>query len=427
MKSVNRNLLLLGFSLIVVMLGYGLVIPLMPFYIDKLGASGKQLGLLTATYSVMQFLFAPFWGAVSDRIGRKPVLMLGILGNGLFLLLFGLASELWMLFLARALAGILASATSPATMAYISDSTSRQDRSGAMGKLGAAMGLGVILGPGLGGWLAGVSLATPFYVAAGLSLLSLLLIAVLLPESHPAEPRSQKGLKLAAFRTADLRSALLSPIGVLLFLAFLLSFGMTSFEGIFGLYALNKFDYGPQEVGTIMVVIGLVSAAVQALLTGPLTKRWGEAVVIRASLLGVSVGFLVMLLARTFPTVLLTTGLFVFAVALLRPAVTALISKQTTGGQGAAMGLANSFSSLGRMAGPVWAGFLFDLNYNLPFVSGAVILLAGFLVSLRWVKQEPSVPAPAQPPERWAKVSSHDGRRSPLMMGEGLLTEPPLT
>ena len=407
-RSINRNLLLLGFTLIVVMLGYGLVIPLMPFYIDKLGASGKQLGLLTATYSVMQFLFAPLWGSLSDRIGRKPVLMLGILGNGLFLLLFGLASELWMLFLARALAGILASATSPATMAYISDSTSRQARSGAMGKLGAAMGLGMILGPGLGGWLAGFSLAMPFYVATGLSLLSLLLIAVLLPESHatewgsgsshPAEPRSRKGLKPAAFRFGDLRNALLSPIGILLFLAFLLSFGMTSFEGIFGLYALNKFDYGPQEVGTIMVVVGLVSAAVQALLTGPLTKRWGEAAVIRASLLGVSAGFLVMLLARTFPAVLLTTGLFVLAVALLRPAVTALISKQTTGGQGAAMGLANSFSSLGRMAGPIWAGFLFDLNYNLPFVSGAVILLAGFVVSLRWVRQEPAVPAPAQAP-----------------------------
>jgi DHA1 family multidrug resistance protein-like MFS transporter len=146
-----------------------------------------------------------------------------------------------------------------------------------------------------------------------------------------------------------------------------------------------------------MVAIGLVSAAVQALLTGPLTRRWGEAVVIRVSPLDVSAGFLVMLLARTFPTVLLTTGLFILAVALLRPAVTALISKQTTGGQGAAMGLANSTSSLGRMVGPIWAGFLFDLNYNLPFVSGAAILFAGFVVSLRWVKQDPAVTAPAQP------------------------------
>jgi DHA1 family multidrug resistance protein-like MFS transporter len=171
-------------------------------------------------------------------------------------------------------------------------------------------------------------------------------------------------------------------------MAFLLSFGLTSFEGIFGLYALNKFQYGPQEVGTIMAVIGIVSAGAQGLLTGPLTRRWGEAVVIRASLLAASAGFLIMLLARTFPTVLLTTGSFVLAVALLRPAVTALISKQTTSGQGAAMGLANSFSSLGRMAGPIWAGFLFDANYNYPFVSGAIILSAGFLISLRWVSQK---------------------------------------
>lgn len=398
MKTINRNLALLAFSLIVVMLGFGLVIPLMPFYIDKLGASGKQLGLLTATYSVMQFIFAPIWGSVSDRYGRKPVLMIGILGNGLFLLMFGLATELWMLFLARSLAGVLSSATFPSTMAYISDSTSERERSGGMGKLGAAMGLGVILGPGLGGWLAGVSLATPFYVATGLSMLSLLLIAVLLPESLPPSAR-QRPAEQATGRPgivqhgrlwlARIQHALWSPIGVLLLMAFLLSFGLTSFEGIFGLYALNKFEYGPQEVGTIMAVIGIVSAGAQGLLTGPLTRRWGETVVIRASLLAASTGFLIMLLARTFPTVLLTTGFFVLAVALLRPAVTALISKQTTGGQGAAMGLANSFSSLGRMVGPVWAGFLFDVNYNYPFVSGAIILFAGFLISLRWLSQEP--------------------------------------
>jgi DHA1 family multidrug resistance protein-like MFS transporter len=403
MRTINKNLALLAFSLVVVMLGFGLVIPLMPFYIDKLGASGKQLGLLTATYSVMQFIFAPIWGGISDRIGRKPVLMIGILGNGLFLLLFGLATELWMLFLARSLAGVLSSATFPSTMAFISDSTSERDRGGGMGKLGAAMGLGVILGPGLGGWLAGISLATPFFVATGLSLLSLLLIAVLLPESLPPTARQPERWKMQAVRLGRLRHALLSPIGVLLFMAFLLSFGMTSYEGIFGLYALQKFDYGPQQVGTILVVTGIVSAAAQGLLTGPLTRRWGEAVVIRASLLATSAGFLIMLLASSFPSVLLTTGFFILAVALLRPAVTALLSKQTTGGQGAAMGLANSFSSLGRMIGPVWAGFLFDVNYHYPFVSGALILLAGFLISLRWVTQETRV-ATRQPPTQGSKT-----------------------
>ncbi len=147
----RRNILILAFTMIVIMLGFGMVMPIMPFYIDMLGASGRELGWLIALYSVMQLIFAPIWGSVSDRVGRKPILLLGILGYAVFLLLFGLATKLWMLFLARTLAGILSSATYPTMMAYVSDSTPEAERGGDMGKLGAAMGLGVILGPGLGG------------------------------------------------------------------------------------------------------------------------------------------------------------------------------------------------------------------------------------------------------------------------------------
>jgi DHA1 family multidrug resistance protein-like MFS transporter len=389
MKTSNRkNLVMLAFTLVVVMLGFGMVIPLMPFYIEKLGASGKQLGLLIAVYSIMQFIFAPIWGDVSDRIGRKPVLMLGILGNGLFLLLFGLATQLWMLFVARTLAGILSSATHPSTMAYISDSTSEDERGGGMGQLGAAMGLGVILGPGLGGWLAGNSLATPFFVAAGLSLVSLVLIFLLLPESLPPEAREQPEGKVQTVQIRRLWQALFSPIGVLLGMAFLVSFGLTNFEGIFGLYALEKFNYGPQRVGTIMVVVGLVSALTQGLLTGPLTKHWGEAVVIKLSLLASSIGFVVMLLATTYATVLLTTGFFILTVACLRPAVTSLIYKQATLGQGVVMGLNNAFMSLGRIVGPIWAGYIFDIKFDYPFMSGSLILFIGFMISLVWVSQD---------------------------------------
>ena len=291
METTNRkNLMILAFTLVVVMLGFGMVIPLVPFYIEKLGASGKQLGWLIASYSLLRLIFAPIWGSVSDRMGRKPVLMVGILGNGLFLLLFGLATELWMLFVARGMAGILSSATHPAIMAYISDSTPEDERSGGMGKLGAAMGLGIILGPGLGGWLAVESLATPFFIAAGLSLVSFLLILLLLPESLPATAHQKSVEKVRVVQVRELWQALYSPIGILLFMAFLVSFGMTNFEGIFGLYALEKFGYDPQRVGTIMVVMGIVTAVVQGGLTGPLTKKWGETAVIKASLLASSVG-----------------------------------------------------------------------------------------------------------------------------------------
>lgn len=389
----RRNIFILAFTMIVIMLGFGMVMPIMPFYIDMLGASASDLGWLIAIYSVMQLIFAPIWGSVSDRVGRKPILLLGISGYAIFLLLFGMATQLWMLFLARSLAGILSSATQPTMMAYVSDSSPEDERGGDMGKLGAAMGLGVILGPGLGGWLAGDSLSTPFFIAAGLSVLSLLLVWLFVPESLSPEAREQTQLSTVSLR--GLWHALSSPIGILLVMAFLVSFGMTSFEGIFGLYALQKFGYGPEQVGTIMVIIGLVAAFGQGVMTGPLTKRWGETAVIKGSLLASVGGFLIMLPAQTYATVLLTTGLFILSVTMLRPAVASLLSKQAGVGQGVAMGLNNSFMSLGRIVGPVWAGYLFDVNYNLPYLSGAVVMFVGFLVSLAKVKQVPNAPAKA--------------------------------
>jgi DHA1 family multidrug resistance protein-like MFS transporter len=387
MEKNARKIAILSFALVVVMLGYGMVIPIFPFYIEKLGASGSHYGLLVATYALMEFLFGPLWGSLSDRTGRKPILVLGVLGNGLTLLLFGLSTRLWMLFVARALAGVLSSATVPAALAYISDTTSEHDRGGGMGFLGAAMGLGVILGPGLGGWLAATSLSTPFYVAAGLSLVAVLLVASLLRESLPAGARQQAEGKVQTVQFGRLWRALWSPIGILLFMLFLVSFGLINFESIFGLYAAQKFGYGPERVGTILMVIGVVSTVGKATLIGPLARWWGEARIIKVSLFASSVGFVVLLLANTYPTILLATGLFILSKTLLRTAVLSLISKRTTVGHGAAMGLGNSFISLGRIAGPIWAGAVFDVNVNYPYLSGALIMFVGFLVGLARVSQ----------------------------------------
>jgi len=169
-------------------------------------------------------------------------------------------------------------------------------------------------------------------------------------------------------------------------MAFLASFGLANFEAVFGLYALEKFSYGPERVGVILAVVGLVST-VGKVFTGALTRRWGDASVIKTSLFAGSIGFLVLLLANTYLTILLATGFFILSKTFLRPAVFSLTSKRATVGQGAAMGLSNSFMSLGRIVGPLWAGFVFDVNFDYPYLSGAAILFIGFLVSLIWVTQ----------------------------------------
>jgi len=275
-------------------------------------------------------------------------------------------------------------------MAYIGDSTSEDDRGGGMGVVGAAMGMGMVIGPGLGGWLAGTSLATPFFFAAALSLVALILILIALPESLPQEKRATIEGKIQGPQFRQMWSALLSPIGILLLMAFVLSFGLTNFESVFGLFSLERHGYGPQRVGTVLTVIGTASALMQGLLTGPLTKRWGDVLLLRLSLIGSAIGFLLMLWAESYVAVLLTVLVFVLSNSLLRPVVSSLTSKRYRQGQGIAMGLNNAFMSLGRIAGPIWAGSLFDVNFNYPYVSGSIVMLFGFLISLIWLSKEPS-------------------------------------
>ncbi len=392
LKSNRSNIVILAFTLVVVMLGYGMVIPIIPFYVEEMGAGGTELGLLVASYALMRLIFGPMWGSLSDRLGRKPVLMIGVFGYAVTMFFFGLATQLWMLFVARIISGLLSSATSPTTLAYIGDSTSDEERAGGMGILGAAVGLGTILGPGLGGWLSGDSLARPFFLAAALSLVAAILIYLLLPESLPAEKRRPLNLSLSGFSlreagvsklpAKELRAVLTSPIGGLLLLAFLVTGGVTTFYGIFGLYVLERFGYGPAEVGTTLMVMGLVSAVAQGALCGPLTRRWGELWVIRAGLGLGAASFLLIMLADSFSWLLITTSSFFLVTSLLMPVLTALTSRWTTMEQGLTMGLSNSAMSLGRIAGPLWGGFTFDLNIHYPFWGGAAMLLAGFLASL---------------------------------------------
>jgi len=386
MNTSKRNLYILTFVLFVVMLGYGIIIPIFPFYIEEMGAGGTELGLLTASYAVMRLIFGPVWGGLSDRYGRKPILLIGILGYVITMVWFGLADTLWMLFAARILSGVLSSATAPTTMAYIGDSAPEDERGGGMGLLGAAGGVGTIIGPAMGGFLGTESLSRPFFAAAGMAALSLILAIIFLPESHPAKEGPKE--KEAIINLGSWWEAIRSPIGNLFVLTFISTCGLMIFANVFGLYGLERFGYGPEQVGIIMMVLGLVSALTQAFLAGPTTKRWGDAAVLKTGLLATGISFGLMALADTFTTVLLTTAFFAMAVSIQSPALLSLTSRRATVPQGVAMGLSNSFVSLGRIAGPILGGVVLDVDLILPYLSGGAIMLLAFLASLAWVKDE---------------------------------------
>ena len=369
------------------MLGFGIIIPILPFYVEKFGGGGAEMGYLMAIFSIMQFIFSPIWGSLSDKYGRKPIILVGTFGNAISMILLGFSNSLWMLYASRGLAGILSSATLPTSMAFISDSTNERERGGGMGIIGAAMGLGMVLGPGIGGFMGQVSLSTPFFFAGAVSLIAMVLIWLFLPESLPGEKRDRT-LKLHGPQFAKMIEALSTPIGFLLILAFLHNFALTNFEGIFSMYAIMRYGYNEATVGLVLTFVGLVSAIAQGILTGPLTRRFGDVLVIRASLFASIFGFTSMLFANSLPMVILTSGFFVLSNSMLRPGVSSIISKRSPYPQGMAMGLNNSFMSLGRIFGPIWAGSVLDSNVLYPFSTGAIIMLIAFTASLIFLKTD---------------------------------------
>jgi len=404
-SSSSKNLYVLSFTLLVVMLGYGIAMPMLPFYIERFGVGGREFGWMMSTYSLMQLICAPLWGSASDRVGRKPILAVGVLGYGIAFLLFGLAQNFAALFIARVLSGVLSSATMPTAMAYISDNSRPDEKSQAMGQLGAMIGLGTILGPLLGGLLSGDSISLPFFAGSGLAFLSFLLVMLFLPGKQQL-PQATIEKKLGNEKDhLDPIMALLdekkgfmnilekswkimiSPAGILLGLIFIMSFGLANFQNMIGLFVLDKFAITSQQISLLWMVMGAALLVVQGFLTGPLARRLGELNLIRLGLIGGALGFLLVALAGDFIQTLLMLVLFVTSLGLIGPALNAHISRYGGEHQGALMGLNSAMSSLGKVLGPLLAGNLYDLNIHYPFYSGAITLVLGWLISLAGLRK----------------------------------------
>jgi multidrug resistance protein len=384
-SQAKRQLVLLFLTLLIVMVGFGIILPILPFFAQSMGASATHLGLLFACFSLMQFISSPLWGGYSDRIGRRPVLLLGLVGMALSFVLFGLAQSLWMLFAARILGGLLSSSVVPAAMAYVADSTRKEQRGRSMGLMGAAMGVGLVFGPALGGFLGALSPATPFFVAAGLTLLVAAFASFFLPESLqkrsiPAVP-SPLDRTSSASAFGDLFRAVRGSVGFLLILGFISNFAIASLFGTFALFAEAQFGFGEKEMGAVFVTLGLISALGQGFFVGRMIQRWTEERVIHIGLVVSGVGFLSLLLAYDLVSLMVCTAVLSLGTALLGPALSSLVSQRTPADQqGTIMGVLNSYGSLGRILGPLLGGVVFDvLGHSAPFV------ISGFLFLLTWL------------------------------------------
>lgn len=360
------------------LLGFGIIIPLLPFYAESFGASALQIGLLGTSFSLMQFLFSPIWGRWSDKIGRKPIILIGLLGSCLSYLALALASSLPLVFLARVVGGI-AGANIPTAQAYIADVTTPENRARGMGMVGAAFGLGFIFGPAIGGLLSRFGPETPMWFASALCLANLVAAWFLLPESRAANASTKSLGRMDAFRHAMGRPTLLLCLG----LFFLVTLAFSGFEATFAIFSEAKFGFNTSTIGFVFAFIGIVLALVQGVLVHKVVKVLGERRVIPLAIGSIALGIGLVPFAWNVPTLLGALGILALGMGFNNPSITAMVSKLSDpDDQGGMLGLASSLASLGRVVGPAWGGYLYDAyGMTTPYVSAAGLMFLACVIS----------------------------------------------
>ena len=379
----KRSLAILFMVVFIDLLGFGIVLPLLPFYASEYGASGTTVGVIVGIYSLMQFFFAPIWGRLSDRYGRRPIIMLSLSGSVLGYAIFAVAESVLVLLVARVVAGIAAANISTA-QAYVSDVTDARDRAKGMGIIGAAFGIGFIFGPIIGGLLSsfGSRMGIPGNMFPGIaaslfSLLALVTAIFFLGESRPEGLRPRTG-RPPQFDPATWSRMIgdrsLSRVFVALFLVIL---AFASMETSVVLHGEAAYDLRPKDLGFFFGLMGMIVAVIQGGLIGRLSNRFGERALVRGGTILLSIGFVIV------PFIQQEGWLFVAAILIATgqgvsyPSLTSLVSQLADPKErGSTLGVSSSLSSLARVAGPVLAGFLYDLLSAWgPFISAAMMTL----------------------------------------------------
>lgn len=397
------RLLTVFFVVLIDLIGFGIVLPLLPFYGSEFGATAITIGLLYSIFSFAQLIFSPIWGSLSDRIGRRPIMIISTLGSMVAYIIFGLAGSLGVLLFSRLLAGVMGGSISTA-QAYIADVTTTEERARGMGLIGAAFGIGFVLGPvlaaglinpafagffanlgyaDLAAWLEANKYALPGFFAAFLSFCSFLWVFFRLEETVDKErakslPKFKFGgvfTKSFWERLSDSKAKGTAFFGMLVFSAFILSFGQSNLYSAFPLFSEAILGMDAQQVSLQFFYIGIIAVVIQGGLIRPLTRKFAEEKIFLAGNILMAIGMVLIGLSTEVWMLTLFLGLMAVGHSLNLPTMNSLISKEADPAQvGTVMGTAQGLSGLGRTIGPTWGGFLFGVSPFIPFfVTGAVI------------------------------------------------------
>jgi len=361
------------------MVGFGIVAPILGRYADRFGANGFQVGLLFASFSLAQMVFAPILGRCSDRVGRKPVIVISLLGTALGSFITGAAGALWVLFAGRLIDGASGASVSVAQSA-ITDIASKEQRARMLGLLGMAFGIGFVFGPAIGGLAALGGPHIPFYVAGTLALINAVAAMIRLQETRVPNRSAQAARAHVPFRKR--RYGALAGVGFFSMLAF------SGFEATFSLFGGARFNLTEASTALVFLGVGIVMSAVQGSLIGPLTNRFGSLRLLRNGLLLVSIGMLFLGAAVIWPTLIVALLFMVVGAGISSPSLTALVADSADDDRrGEALGIQQSATALARVVGPPLAGLAFDhVGIGAPYTFGALIYVFAIGIAFRKLK-----------------------------------------
>lgn len=391
--SLKRGLppiLVIFLTILIDMIGFGIVIPILPLYSLHFHATDWQIGMLFGSFSLMQLIFAPLLGRWSDRFGRRPILLLSILGTATSFLIMGLANTLWMLFLGRLLDGA-SGGNIPTAQAYIADVTPLEKRSAAMGIIGAAFGLGFVIGPAIGGLLGHYSIQLPFYVAAGLAFINVIAIYFFLPESLDEEKRKSHPA-VTGSPLQNIMKLQSGPLNGVMWTSLVSTIAFSLVTALFTLVTAERLHWHARENGMLFAYIGTLGILIQGGLIRRLVPKTGEKPLIVVGSVFLFISMVLLPLSGNLPLIVIASTAMAIGNSLVTPLLSGLASKSAdVQSQGIVLGVMQSVASFGRMIGPTIGGFLLQYDeitrnalYGItPFWFAAALMAIGVLVAMR--------------------------------------------
>ncbi|MFJ7993183.1 MFS transporter [Peribacillus frigoritolerans] len=382
----RKKIIILMINMFIAIGSFGIIIPILPAYLASINQGGTAAGLMIAIFAGAQLIFSPIAGKWTDQFGRRKMIIYGLVGLTLSMFIFYAVNSIWLLYASRIIGGIGAALLIPAIFAYVADITTFEQRAKGNSLVSAAMSLGIVVGPGIGGFLADFGLKFPFLISALVSLSAVVFSIFVLKESETAQVTQSMDAKTETM----LRKIALSvkkPYFIPLIITLVMSFGLMAYESVIGLYLDNQFNSTPKDIAVMVTATGIVSVIVQLFVVDRIVQRFGEVNVLNIFISVAAIGFLLSLFASSYLIFFLISLIIFLSTSILRPVLNTLISKMAGNEQGFAMGMNNAYMSIGNVLGPTLAGMMYDVHITYPFMLGLILLFITLIITMAWQKR----------------------------------------